>query len=388
MAISSTHCVNFQERDVNLKDNESRAWFAEDISTFLSEGILTGYEIGRFLTTPWSWGIAKIIQAFNGGSLIQKINCIGIGLILAITGPFALVGLIMRLALFSFRNPFELTTTALMYPPPEMTGKVFTWNVALGPRFQAAALQLSFPEKRVEAIVSRIIGQNPDFVCLQEVYDHDAREALSNQLAGRGYDCIGAFNPIGIGLDSGLFIAVKHSTHLKVLKVASWEFDNLVEDDIFSKKGVAAVKLQCDGRIINLFNTHLQASYSRPKGYAVERGQQIASLVGRVKEWTKEDENPQNILCGDLNYGKVPLEAVDSFTEYDTQAANFGGTFVDGNTKPAGLSSLGSFIKPDGTGDSVVDYILSNDNSIKNYQILPTTRDESDHRPLVASYGA
>lgn len=363
-----------------------------EITTFTKKECHFFYEVGRVITKPWSVGITQVIHWWKEGNF-TKIYSIALAAGLIIISPLALPGFLLRLGFFHFRHPFAYDPSRLGYveEAPQDNLKLMTWNVALNPSFICKFNGLSHSEERVGPIVNHITASKPHIICLQEVYDLDAVELLCQNLKRQGYHCIHSVNPFGIGLSSGLFMAIRTDSTLKVDSVASWQFNNLVSNDQFSSKGVLGVKLTFThngaSKSVFVFNTHLQASYGK-NGYGHVRQEQVRGLSSHLREWTKQNQREPTFLCGDFNFTKKSTESGDNPLEYQERMRDLQDIVEDGHAHQQDQTNDGSFIDPKSKSktSALFDYIFTNWNGPRRqYELGQTTLQESDHRPLTLS---
>lgn len=317
---------------------------------------------------------------------------------------------------FSYSPSTEKTSSVVKsWHKPEKF-KTLTWNTGLGPGFMSIDNRLKKPEERVPAIVEMIAQQDPNIVCLQEVFDGGATDALVKELNAKGYDVVhSALCSSQIALPSGLLLAVKRESGVKleIEEIKVWEFKNLAGADAFSRKALMGAKIKLtteEGEIdhLHVFNTHLQSSYDN-KGYGEVRRDQVAAIVEKVKEWTGEDaEESAVIVCGDMNFGAKALEPTDNRllpfadhskgegNEYDVQFDVFQKAgLIDPNVE-AQKKDKGSFYElkkgPKKRLESVVDYVLLSERLMTNNfssKIIDLDMENlsSDHCPLIQKIG-
>lgn len=291
------------------------------------------------------------------------------------------------------------------------TLKTLTWNTGLGPGFMAIDNRLTRPQERVHNVLNLINEQDPNILCLQEVFDEGATNTLVEELNKRGYDVVhSALCTSHLALSSGLLLAVKRESNVKleIEQVKIWEFKNLAGADALSRKAVMGVKIKLthEGReeSLHVFNTHLQSSYNhKDGGYGEVRRDQIAAIARKVKEWTG-DEPSGVMVCGDMNFGAQALEPTDNRplafvntqkgegNEYDVQMDTLKRAGLTDPNAEAQTQNNGTFYElkkgPQERIKSVVDYILINAALAKGAvtpQILELDMDylASDHCPVV-----
>lgn len=114
-------------------------------------------------------------------------------------------------------------------------------------------------EERAPVIARTILcmDDEPDVICLQEVFDYDAIMHIKSQLNTiYPYDYIDERIPAWfVGVDSGLAIFSKYPITQRFI----YTYKYCTGDCILSKKGVMGVKVDVNGKEICVFNTHMQA---------------------------------------------------------------------------------------------------------------------------------
>jgi endonuclease/exonuclease/phosphatase family metal-dependent hydrolase len=187
------------------------------------------------------------------------------------------------------------------------------------------------PNLRARKLAARLISENIDIVCLQEVMHSPARQVLSDALQHEfPYTTnktsrkitINMATPeqlVRVGKDSGVFLASKFPilrTEFKIFSSSGLGTDKVVQ------KGILACKLDLssisNGKSLWVFQSHLQ---SNPDGGIVwklhgdaarkareTRAKQLELINSFMAECIRSDESdrrrPQDvaiILCGDFN---------------------------------------------------------------------------------------
>jgi len=373
---------------------------ALQIDSFANKIFQAMYALGRKLTHISSTAFNKIQKAALAGKPIST----GLYLIIFLAGmALACVGVVFRMAGLARSSVTMLPANRISADKiPHQVNKelsVMTWNTALGPSIMATANNITQADDRMSNILHMIDKENPDVLCLQEVFDNKATDVLSRELRKNGYHCISSVLPQEVGLSSGLFFAVKSQpndeTQLSLDEIAVWKYTNLAIEDRLSNKGLLGVRVNITTaqgiQSVNVFNTHLQAS-SSTKGFSKVRLEQVKGIVDRVTEWTQGEAKPFNIICGDLNFGALPLEKNDDPAEY-AEAMKILKPLVINPFEEVQDGHHGSFIDQNGQeGAVVVDYILVTPDKVETAssgkiktKIVAVDRTYSDHKPVISS---
>jgi endonuclease/exonuclease/phosphatase family metal-dependent hydrolase len=133
--------------------------------------------------------------------------------------------------------------------------RVITHNVKMLPGpFGRGDRDLDRARKLVEAL-----GTTYDVVCLQEVFDEEAREVFDRAFLQAGYQTVPKVDDGDIGQeDSGLFFATK----LMIAVRAYEEYEDSAGTDSLADKGIFGAQLVHEEGWLFVFNTHLQATLS------------------------------------------------------------------------------------------------------------------------------
>lgn len=383
------------------------------------------FRLGRVQTKPFHLVVERfqtLRYQEKNLSLLIKIRMLALVIICIPAAVIATPGAVMQAFANKFNKNFYYSPSS---PQPlkfkdskqqKSSALTFmTWNTGLGPGFISIDNRLKKPLERVDAVVETIKNQNPSVVALQELFDVEATEAVVKKLNDMGYDCIHSIlSNSALGLSSGLLLAVKRDAdvQMKIEEIKVWKFKNLVGLDQISNKGLLGVKIKISSRegtekILNVFTTHLQASYDEA-GYGEVRQAQISAMVDKINAWASKSD-PLNgvVVCGDFNFGFQPLEKADAKkliplhpssefsgedNEYIVQMNELARANLFDPNQAAQDGKQGSFydLKQGAPYKvkSVVDYILVNE-SLKN-AIGPSEIIEldvknlpSDHSPVV-----
>ncbi len=165
---------------------------------------------------------------------------------------------------------------------------------------------------RARDIISAITSVQPayDVVCLQEVFDEDAREVFDN-----GLKAVFPFRVPRVDAgdmlqqDSGLFFASRYPIKDNGRAWAFEEFEDkaIATADYWADKGIFGARLDLSARVpgltLGMFQTHLQADYFLGDYEDVRRGQlrQIRRFVRKVLRRVNRPQDTIALLAGDFN---------------------------------------------------------------------------------------
>lgn len=172
----------------------------------------------------------------------------------------------------------------------------------------------------IKKYLSKLDGAKlPDVICLQEMFDPGAQQAiiegLQNFFPYIRYDFGPRWTIFEMGaMNSGLMILSRHP----ILETSFHRFHNSLGDESLSNKGVAIVRINKQGRLVDIANTHTQAGsslgslkkffMSRRRGAGTtsyRRSEQlriITTLLKRAALRSSEGQLPvAQVLAGDLN---------------------------------------------------------------------------------------
>lgn len=165
-------------------------------------------------------------------------------------------------------------------------------------------------EERLDSVTDLICDSQADIVCLQEVFDTSAHEALYEKLKNEYshfYTNIGPWSFEGsfstLGFENGLFVASKYP-------ISDPQFIPFEKDNSHIHRGVFSFQINSKdaqplGRV---FTTHLEPFCSGKK----LREQEIKQIITQMQ--SKQDNQIPLILCGDLNM--LPDESKEWIDRY------------------------------------------------------------------------
>lgn len=167
--------------------------------------------------------------------------------------------------------------------------RVITWNIAALPY---PFNQFKNDNTRQNAIISVLKQLNADIICLQEVFSQKMKD---NIIAGLlEYKCYTSNPKTCLGLNAGLLIAIKKK--INVITSEFYQFKNSTGEDKFGNKGVLKLIVNLNGKLVSIYNTHLQANskyFCHSDNYNVRQKQ--------LEELRLFLDNNDKIICGDFN---------------------------------------------------------------------------------------
>lgn len=181
--------------------------------------------------------------------------------------------------------------------------KLLTYNVKMLPGPLGGGAE---DLERATLIALRIIEMLPDIVCLQEVFDEDARDVLFQNLRDEyphivkkadndDPSLVGAFRQ-----DSGLFVASRHpitNDHFQPFFYAKGA-------DAMAHKGILLTRFVTHHGPICVVNTHLQADYKEPGEHDEIRHwqiKQVARAAESFRQYYCLRRVEPIVFCGDMN---------------------------------------------------------------------------------------
>ena len=186
--------------------------------------------------------------------------------------------------------------------------KVLTYNIYMLP----GIVHSDGRSERSAAIGELLNASGYDVVVMQEAFDFNSRKVILEKMTSYPY-VVGppGLKQLSVRTNSGLWAFSRH----KITSVKFKEFKNRAGVDALARKGVMMVEILFNGKVVQVFNTHLQNS-----GGDAVREKQLVEMKHMVDENYKKGV-PQ-VLCGDYNvdsksamYDKMLkiLDAADSY---------------------------------------------------------------------------
>ena len=192
--------------------------------------------------------------------------------------------------------------------------EVLSWNICFIPLATANWEKGVKPwTERIDQVAETILKEDADVVALQEVYDDEAAEALTDLLKekyGHIYHNIG---PSSIGVNSGLFVASK--TPLKNIHFTQHKAKKNDIDSFFVNKGFFDFEIYAGkSKIAHIFVTHLQHSKDDLNPLKMDqeiREKQLRAIFAEMKK-----ETVPVLLVGDFNMPLAEYKALETEAKF------------------------------------------------------------------------
>ncbi|OHT09748.1 Endonuclease/Exonuclease/phosphatase family protein [Tritrichomonas foetus] len=225
-------------------------------------------------------------------------------ILLAVLGPviFCLLFCILKLIQFLSFKPltksYEIQTEL---PDEKKTLKMLQYNVFWRPWLLHLGT-IEHVRERARLLVERLVDY--DFVCLNESFHFgsDVANEFMETMKTKGFKYIVTSRRVPIlskfVIDSGVMILSKYP----IVDTDSVTYSDGCNYDGFAAKGCVYAKIQISKKQhINVFATHLQASYTvvTEKDYNV-RANQIKDIHS-LMSWRTTGDNSPTFLLGDMN---------------------------------------------------------------------------------------
>ncbi len=234
------------------------------------------------------------------------------------------------------------------------TFRILTWNVFLMPEWIHESPR-NVP--RAGAIAAALLEHDFDILCLQKVFDDDAREVLEATL-GAAYPH--RFGPANDGpslkINSGVLVLSRHP----LTDYQTIQFDDCASFECFSRKGAILLSGSCAGVPFRLIATHLQGEEgpSFTASHQRVRDTQMAQIRDQLLLPHLEPSIPF-LICGDLGTPRFTDDGRHETASY----ANMLRTFQAENGSEPRLTFCDSLLDNDMATDDThrrneLDYIL------------------------------
>lgn len=194
----------------------------------------------------------------------------------------------------------------------EIEGKsnisILSWNICCVPGGYSITDGGVTPwSNRIHRIIDKIQREDPDLICLYEVFDYDAATTLKEAFKENYAHFYFNIGPRTIGASSGLFIASK----VPVNNPEFLSFPNKMKvgRTKLSEKGIFSF----DTPQTRIYTTHLQHSEipsSPTREEYKARKAQVDILVKKVTEHREIFPNILQVVTGDLNVDEKEFEAI------------------------------------------------------------------------------
>ena len=151
----------------------------------------------------------------------------------------------------------------------------------------------------MRAIASHLVQLNPDIICLQEMFMAQERDVIRTILKNTPL-IYGHYFPsktIGSGLWTLSAYPIEEAHFYPYSRNGKWW--KLTEGDWWVGKGVGLVRIRVDGQAVDVYNTHMVASYKSGNENLEDRRSQIDEFAEFVQHTSPK--NIPVILAGDFN---------------------------------------------------------------------------------------
>lgn len=167
--------------------------------------------------------------------------------------------------------------------------KILTWNIFMRPRFWLKDEQV----ERAHAIVNQLKEEDADVVVLQEVFDNKAFGIIEQGLKDGFNFRYGPGKGGIVRLNSGVYILSKWP----IINHETVKFGKAAHADRFANKSVHFIEAVKNGKIFQVFGTHLQAQNGEK--YRRIRTTQF-NVMAKLRDKHFRKGVPQ-IFAGDMN---------------------------------------------------------------------------------------
>jgi endonuclease/exonuclease/phosphatase family metal-dependent hydrolase len=221
------------------------------------------------------------------------------GSLAVITTPIGIA--LRRLAIYFHTHSFTyLRGEGTESHPASNSISLLSWNICcVAGGFPITDGGVTPWPERIPSIIRTIEEQNPEVLCLYEVFDLDAAYLLYDKLKHRYPHFYLNIAPKGIGVSSGLFVASKY-------KVAEAKFTPFPKESLSGRskggnRGVFGFDLiACGKAVARIFTTHLPHSEEVSFPTSEERTSR-ARTMEHVLEEIDSIKDRAVVLTGDLN---------------------------------------------------------------------------------------
>ena len=167
------------------------------------------------------------------------------------------------------------------------TIKLTTWNIYMLPQ-----IANSNYEKRAEYIADYLIENNSDILILQEGFNANARKIIYSKLKNiysYQIEPIKA-NKFSLKVNCGLWILSKYP----IVRQDFFKFSTCSGYDNLSQKGILYAEININGKIIQVFDTHLNSGQDKQSTRNIQ--------YNEIKNFINEHSyNVSQIIAGDFN---------------------------------------------------------------------------------------
>lgn len=177
-------------------------------------------------------------------------------------------------------------------------------NLGFVHEFLSVMADLRDVETRAHEIGEWLSGDEnlPEVICFQEGFHIDGSKVLVDKLKEKYPYVLHNISPHGSGFNSGGIIASQYP----IEEFSYRSFTNLIGPEKLATKGLIKVRVEKNGKKIDVYETHLQALLGKER--AAVRKEQMEQIINWIKEDQTVDDSEKAdaiVLLGDLNASKI-----------------------------------------------------------------------------------
>lgn len=170
----------------------------------------------------------------------------------------------------------------------------------------------------------------PEVVFFQEAFHIDGTRVLCDRLKEKYPYVIHNIAPHALGLNNGAIIASKHP----IAEFSYRPFDNMLGPEKWSNRGLLKIRIEKNGKKIDVYGTHLQALLGKER--AAVRKTQMEQIIAWVNEDQKKNPSDTQILVGDMNASKITVWGEESHEDdalFELINKNFRDVFLNNHNE-------------------------------------------------------
>lgn len=186
--------------------------------------------------------------------------------------------------------------------------KVWSYNVALVPKFMSISTDVRHPEDRAAEIAHQILSKDdgPDVIAFQEVFNEDASEIMLTRLRKKYPFVLHSVMPSMSGFNSGQVIVSKYP----IKNVEFYRYDDLTPPLNLANRGILSAEVDSPKGPVRIYNFHTQPL--RGAKQAEIRLNELKKLRRIMQQ--DEDKYPdcEQMVVGDLNSSEIGAHGEDN----------------------------------------------------------------------------
>lgn len=192
----------------------------------------------------------------------------------------------------------------------------------------------------------------PEVIFFQEAFHIDGTKVLVDQLKEKYPYVIHSIAPHIMGLNNGGIIASQYP----IKELTFRPFDDMMGPEKLSTRGLLKIRIEKEGKKIDVYGTHLQALLGKER--AAIRKRQMEKIVEWItNDRTEDGDNKADavVLLGDLNASRITAWGEENSEDdevFDVVDANFVDVFRndhdEAGTRTSGKSKFAYKDSPDG----------------------------------------